>query len=132
MDTFALLGWSHMFLHGTWQPMDSFMCSIPEHEANSAAYHLFISIYCKRFDQLFFFSVNFDLDFLKEYCLLFPLSSLRHSMYHAIYVVAPWAGCLQISMSFHLPASFLKPCVQDRSFCLLSDSTGREGDCYGS
>lgn len=37
----------------------------------------------------FFFSVNFDLDFLKEYCLLFPLSSLRHSMYHAIYVVAP-------------------------------------------
>lgn len=59
VDTFALLDWSHMFLHGTWQPMDSFMCPIPEHEANSAAYHLFISIYCKRFDQpsfFFFFS----------------------------------------------------------------------------
>lgn len=37
----------------------------------------------------FFFLVNPDLDFLKEYCLLFPLSSLRHSMYRAIYVVAP-------------------------------------------
>jgi len=40
------------------------MCLIPENEVNSSAYHLFISIYSRRFDQLSFsFLVNLDLDF---------------------------------------------------------------------
>lgn len=78
----------------------------------------------------FFFPVNLDLDFFKEYCLLFPLSSLRHSMCRAI-----CCGSLS-GLSSNLNEFFICPqvswnLVRRTEVCLLSDSTSREGDCYG-
>lgn len=104
-------------LHGTSQSMDSFMCLIPENEVNRSAYHLFISIYCRRSDQLAFsFSVNLDLGFF--WSILLAISTEHFGTWYVWFCVLwfPKQVVFKSQWIFHLLASFLNPCRQDQKF----------------
>jgi len=99
-----------MLLHGTWQPMDSFMCLITEHEANTAALSFIHQCLLQEFwsaVSLFFPESWFSLFFFEEHCLLFPLSSLRHSMCGALRHASP-SGSSSISASFSFTCKLLE------------------------
>lgn len=94
-------------------------------------YHLFISVYCKSFDQLSLcFPLNLDLVFFffEVHCLLFPLSSLRHSVCGAVRHASP-SGSSSISASFSFTCKLLEVLQARQKFELAQAEI--EMSCYG-